>query len=78
MAALRVYKVLPGQSLLDCALCCYGSLEAVFDLLKRNNLSITDTLAPGSELSYDPAAAGADPERLASLTALGFSPATRP
>ncbi|MGN0235834.1 MAG: hypothetical protein ACI4BD_05950 [Paludibacteraceae bacterium] len=41
------------QCLVDIALQTCGSLEAVFALAERNNLSITDDLSIGQVLEYD-------------------------
>jgi hypothetical protein len=47
--------VTEGQSIYDVALQEYGSAEAVFDLLKDNNLTLDTTLVAGQELSINEA-----------------------
>lgn len=42
--------VLEGQSLLDIAIQTGGSVECIFDLAVRNNISITDSLQAGQVL----------------------------
>lgn len=41
------------QSLIDIAIIALGSAEGVFSLVKRNGLSLTDTLADGQVLEYE-------------------------
>lgn len=48
-------KIRSRQTLADLAIQLYGSIEGVFTLAQENDLEITDTLQPGSELEYDPA-----------------------
>ncbi len=44
-------KVRKGQSLMDIAVCYYGSAEGVFDLVRRNKLNgITANVYHGQEL----------------------------
>ena len=43
--------VLNGQSLFDIALQEFGTVEAVFDIALLNELSVTDSLDAGTELS---------------------------
>lgn len=44
-------SVLQGQSLLDISLECFGTIEAVFDIARLNNKSITQRLEPGEVLN---------------------------
>lgn len=43
--------VIAGQSLFDIAIQCDGSIFTIFDWAAANNISITDRLAPGMELT---------------------------
>lgn len=45
--------VLENQSLFDLSLQTLGSVEAVFHLAEKNNLSLTDYLPAGTVLNYD-------------------------
>ena len=45
-------KVLHRQSLLDMAVQEGGTMQALMELAQTNNLSITDELTPGEEVSY--------------------------
>jgi hypothetical protein len=66
-------KTLQNQSLLDIAIQALGAAEAAFDIALLNNLSITDTIAPGLELTL-PAVVNTD---IASYyAAKGLRPAT--
>ncbi len=42
------------QSLLDIAVIALGSVAGVFALARRNALSVTETLADGQSLTYEP------------------------
>lgn len=66
-------KVLEGQSTLDIAIQTGGSVESVFDLAERNNISITDSLTP-EQLLDNPAVSNA--LVLAYYQAKGLTPAT--
>ena len=44
--------VLQNQSLFDISVQVYGSIEGVFLLAKANNISITDELIAGTQLTY--------------------------
>lgn len=46
-------KVVVKQSLLDIAIQCCGSVEAVFDIAVLNDLSITDELVVGKAIQCD-------------------------
>lgn len=46
-------KVKDRQSLIDIAIIALGSAEGVFSLVKRNGLSLTDTLTDGQVLEYE-------------------------
>lgn len=43
-------KALNGQSLIDLAIQTAGSAEAAYDLVVANGFSVTDEIAPGTEL----------------------------
>ncbi|WP_165044643.1 hypothetical protein [Dysgonomonas sp. ZJ709] len=43
-------KVKDNQTLIDVAIQASGSIEGIFDLAVKNDLSITDYLEPGQEL----------------------------
>ena len=47
---MKVIVVQSHQNVLDIAVQEYGSAEAAFDLSLKNNLSVSDDLAPGKEL----------------------------
>lgn len=50
---MATYRVKHGQNLFDIAVCLYGSIEGLFDLLISNpKLSLNDDLQPGTELEY--------------------------
>jgi hypothetical protein len=42
--------VISRQSIFDIAIQECGSVNAIFDIARLNNISVTDTLAPGTEL----------------------------
>ena len=65
--------VLEGQSLLDIAIQCCGSAEAAYDIALLNNISITDDLAAGRELTI-PASVNASV--VTYYTQKGIRPAT--
>lgn len=44
-------KALNEQSIIDLAIQTAGSVEAAFDLAKKNGLSLTDELTAGQELA---------------------------
>ena len=44
-------KVKDNQSTLDLSIQTAGSIEAVFDLAITNNISITDQIVPGQEIT---------------------------
>ena len=66
-------KVLENQTLLDIAIQALGAAEAAFDIALLNNLSITDTMIPGTELAM-PAIVNTD--IAAYYAAKGLRPAT--
>lgn len=46
-------RIKDGQSLVDVALITTGAAEGVWSLALRNGLSVTETLAYGTELAYE-------------------------
>ena len=47
---MRKIKVIAGQTLFDIAVQVYGDVRSVIILAMSNNISVTQTLAPGMEL----------------------------
>ena len=62
------------QCLVDIALQACGSVEAVFSIAERNGLSITDDLAVGQVLTYEPTDI-VDKRVIAALSAENIYPA---
>lgn len=48
-----LFTVSDRQSLIDVALICLGSVAGVFDLARRNGLSVTASLADGQNITYE-------------------------
>lgn len=65
--------VLDGQSLIDVAIQCCGSAEAAYDIALLNNISITEDLTAGLELTI-PAAVNSSV--VSYYTQKGIKPAT--
>ncbi|MEG1581347.1 MAG: hypothetical protein RR386_08830 [Bacteroidaceae bacterium] len=47
-----IYIVKDRQTLLDVALVCYGAADSVIELAQENNISLSATLEPGSQITY--------------------------
>ena len=48
---MRTIIAIPNQSLPDIAIQELGSIEAVFDIAVANNISVTQNLLPGQEIT---------------------------
>jgi len=67
-------NILPGQTLADMAIQTQGSLESLVALVVLNNMSVTNLLTPGEQLTYS--LTPYSPQVVAQFKANGWTPAS--